>query len=129
MTAEEYRLVMVILCSAFIVCFIGLGMRFTRARGASKRPQEKGTSRFQACLASLLALLGAVAIPCVYYLTYIFPKTLAMWADQGDELSSAEVVVVQLSELCQPVGLLLMPALLFAVIGCVIWAVYARKRQ
>jgi type II secretory pathway component PulF len=129
MAEEQYRVVMVLLFGVLIGAVIFVGIRFTGARGSSKRPQEKGTSRFQSCLASILALLGAVAIPCVYYLTYIFPKTLAMWADQGDDVSAGAAVVIQLSQLCQPVGLLLMPALLFAVIGCVIWAVYARKRQ
>ena len=86
-------------------------------------------NRIQLCVAIILALFAAVAIPCVFYLAYIFPKTLAIWADTGDDLSSVQGVVIQLSDLCQPVGLLLMPTLFFAVIGCVIWAVHAGKGQ
>ena len=80
-------------------------------------------------VAIILALFSAVAIPCVFHLAYIFPKTLAMYADQGDELSSAQATVANLSELCQPFGLLIMLALFASVIGCVTWAVNACKGQ
>ena len=129
MTEEQYRWAMIILCSVFIGAFIVLGIRFTGTRAASKRSQEKNMNRIQLCVAIILALFAAVAIPCVFYLVYIFPKTLAMLADQGDDLSSVQGVVVELSQLCQPAGLLILPALFFAVIGCVIWAVHAGKRQ
>jgi type II secretory pathway component PulF len=129
MTEETYRVVMILLFGVLIGAFIFLGIRFTGTRASSKRSQEKDTNRFQLCLASILALLGAVALPFVFYLTYIFPKTLAVWADSGDEMSAGEAVVAQLSHLCKSFGLLIMPILLLAVIGCVIWAVHAHKRS
>ena len=86
-------------------------------------------NRIQLCVAIILALFAAVAIPCVFYLAYIFPKTLAIWADTGDDLSSVQGVVIQLSDLCQPVGFLIMLALFGSVIGCVSWAVHAGKGQ
>lgn len=129
MTEEQYRWAMVILFGAFVGAFIVLGIRFAKTRASSKCSQEKDANRIQVCLASLGALFGAVALPCIYYLAYIFPKTLAIWADTGDELSSAQAAVANLSQLCQPVGFLIMLSLFGFVIGCVFWAVHAHKGQ
>jgi type II secretory pathway component PulF len=84
-------------------------------------------NRIHSCVASILALIGAVALAGVFYLVYLFPRTEVAWGYKGRALSAAEQALAQLSNLCKSFGLLIMPALLFAVIGCGVWAVLARK--
>ena len=70
-------------------------------------------------------MLGLLALSGTAYLAFIFPKTMALWADQGRALSFAERSLANLSGLCQSYGLLLIPALLLVVVGGGVWAVFA----
>ena len=83
-------------------------------------------NRIHSCVASMLALIGAVALAGVLYLVHVFPRTESVWADEDRALSAVEQAIAQLSNLCKSFGLLIMPILIFAVIGCGVWAVLAR---
>lgn len=84
---------------------------------------KKTQSYFEAAL----ALFALLALPSVVYLAYVFPKTMALWADDERALSTIEQTLAKLSSFCQSFGLLLIPALLLTIIGCVFWAVFASK--
>ena len=79
----------------------------------------------QTSFAGVVALLGVLALAGVVHLVYIFPKTLALWADDGRALSVSEQTAARLSNICQSFGLFLIPVLLLVVIGCGVWAVSA----
>jgi type II secretory pathway component PulF len=79
--------------------------------------------RIHAYIACSLVVLGALALAGVVYLGYVFPRTMAAWADHGRVLSGAEQTLANLSDLCNSFGLFVIPALLLVVIGCGFWAV------
>lgn len=81
--------------------------------------------RIQSLLAGILAVLGAIALAGMFYVTYVFPKTGAVLAGQERALSITEQLLVNLSDLCKSFGILLIPALLVATIGCGVWAILA----
>ncbi len=79
----------------------------------------------QTYFAGALALLGVLALAGVVHLVYIFPKSMATWADEDRALSVAEQTIASLSDMCKSFGLFLIPLLLLVVIGCGVWAVVA----
>ena len=83
----------------------------------------------QTYVAGVLALLCAVLLAGVAHLVFIFPRTMAGWADEGRALPVAEQALANLSNLCKTFGLLLIPILLLAVIGFGIWAVLVAARS
>lgn len=82
----------------------------------------------QVLFIGVLGLLAVLALGGVIYLAFVFPKTVAVWADEGRALSVAEQTLANLSSLCVAFGLFLAPALLLGVVGCAVWAVYAANR-
>jgi type II secretory pathway component PulF len=81
--------------------------------------------RIQTYFAGVLALISALVLAVVFYLAFIFPKTVAVWADEGRALSVVQTTLVNLSDVCKSFGLLVIPVLLLILIGCSIWAVVA----
>ena len=81
--------------------------------------------KIQSCVAAVLALFGVLALAGVIHLAFVFPKTVAVWADEGRALSVVQQALVNLSSLCKSLGLLLVPVLLLAIVGCGVWAVLA----
>jgi len=79
------------------------------------------------CIASFCAFLAGLCLAGVVYLSFVFPKKVALWADEGRALSSADQLLANLSSLCKSSGMLLLPVLLLVVVGCAIWAVKAGK--
>jgi len=76
-------------------------------------------------IAAVLAVLMFGALAAVVYLAFVFPKTLALWAEQGRPLSVAEQTIANLSMFCRSFGLFLFPLLLIVVVGSVVWAAVA----
>ena len=83
------------------------------------------SKRNQSCIAGFLALVGVLALAGVVYLSFVFPKTIEMWLDQGRRLSATEQTLADLSHLCTSFGLILIPCLLLGTIGFGVWAVMA----
>jgi type II secretory pathway component PulF len=81
--------------------------------------------RIHTYLAGILALISALVLAGVFHLAFIFPKTVAVWADEGRDLSVVQTTLVNLSEVCKSFGLFVIPILLLIFIGCSIWAVIA----
>ena len=81
----------------------------------------------QTFVAGTLTILAVLALAGVAHLTFVFPKTMAVWADEGRPLSVVEQALANLSGFCTSFGLLLIPVLLLVVVGCGIWTVLAGK--
>ena len=81
--------------------------------------------RAQTCIAGILMALAVLSLVGVFHLTFIFPRSMAVWADEGRALTVAEQALANLSNVCRSFGLFLIPALLLAVVGCGVWAVLA----
>jgi hypothetical protein len=79
-------------------------------------------------LACVLAMLASLALAGGIYLVFLFPKTFAVWKDEGRVLSVAEQAAVNLSLFCQSSGLVLFPLLLAGAVGCAIWTALAARR-
>jgi type II secretory pathway component PulF len=93
-----------------------------------RRRREK-MKKTQVYIAGALSALAALVLVGVAHLAFVFPKTMAVWKDEGRALSNVEQSLANLSGLCTSFGLLLIPILLLAVIGCGIWAVVAGKKS
>jgi type II secretory pathway component PulF len=88
--------------------------------------------KFQSCFAGIIALFGVTALAVAAYLSFVFPKMRAVWAQQQRLLSAFEQVSVKLSELCTHFGFFVVPILVLGTIACGVWAVAAaagKKRQ
>lgn len=83
--------------------------------------------RTKGYFAGALALLAVLVLAGVVHLAFVFPKTISVWADEGRALSAAEQALANLSSFCVSFGLLLIPALLLTVVGCMVWAVLAGR--
>jgi type II secretory pathway component PulF len=83
----------------------------------------------QVYIAGALTNFAVLALAGVAYLVFVFPKTLAIWADEGRALTIIEQNLANLSNLCASLGLLIIPALLLAVVGCGIWTVMAGRNN
>ena len=81
----------------------------------------------QSKLALIMAALGLVILAAVLYLAFIFPKTMAVWMEEGKSLSMAEQIVRRLSVFCQCYGLILLPWLIAGIVACVLWSVMAKS--
>ncbi|MCH5375223.1 MAG: hypothetical protein JJ992_14730 [Planctomycetes bacterium] len=79
----------------------------------------------QTALAAILVILLLGAIGVVSYLAFVFPSTVAAWADQGRQLSIAEQALAEWSVTCRSHGLSVLAILLPAVIGSGIWLAIA----
>jgi len=79
----------------------------------------------QTSLAGTVGFLSALCITGVIYLALVFPRTIAVWADEGRSLPIIKRLLVEMSHFCRSFGLLLVPILLLAVVGCGIWALRA----
>jgi len=82
--------------------------------------------KIQTYLAGFLAMLGTLILAGVVYLMFIFPRTMAVWADEGRALSGVEQALANLSDTCKSFGVLLIPILILSVIGSGVWAVVSR---
>lgn len=85
------------------------------------------STKIQTMLATILILLLLAVIGLISYLAFVFPSTLAAWADQGRQLSVAEQAIAQCSMTCRSHGLSVLALLLVAVIGSGIWLVSAAR--
>lgn len=85
----------------------------------------KMNKQAQSHLAGISTLLVVLALAAYLYLAFVFPKTMAMWADTGQPLSVPEQIIAKLSCLCKSFGLLPIPALFLAAVGCAAWVVLA----
>ena len=79
----------------------------------------------QAGLAGVLALLFVLALGGVLYLSFIFPRTVAVWSFEARALSGPEQILVHLGGLSTTHGRLLIPGLLLGMICCGAWAALA----
>jgi hypothetical protein len=79
----------------------------------------------EASVAWVLALISALVIAGVFHLAFIFPRTVAVWSEEGRALSVVQTTLINLSNVCKSFGLLVIPVLLLILIGCSRWAVVA----
>lgn len=67
------------------------------------------TNKQQFHTATLIVVVSALALAAVAYLGFVFPKTLAAWADQARALSLVEQLVARLSMMCSSFVVFLLP--------------------
>ena len=63
----------------------------------------------QAIISGALAIILAVMAGIVIYLVFVFPKALAIWEQEARELTSIQMILVNLSDFCKRYGLILFP--------------------
>ena len=79
--------------------------------------------KMQAGIASS-ALAGSVIIMgAMIYLAFAFPKTVAVWADQGRQLTAVEVFIANLSNMVKSFGFPLLGLLTLLGVASLVWLV------
>jgi len=68
-------------------------------------------------------LLGGsiILLAAVIYLVFVFPKTIAVWADQGQQLSAAEMLMVKLTNLSRDFALPILGLLVLLIVALPVW--------
>ena len=61
------------------------------------------------------------------FLMFFFPKTAAVWAEEGRALSLLQQLLVDASVFLKQNGLVLLPLWLLATIGCMVWFTRATR--
>jgi type II secretory pathway component PulF len=79
--------------------------------------------KIRSIVATVLALIAAGMIAAVWYLAFVFPKTLEVWQDQyeGQSLSGLQILVANASHFCSSFGLVLLPILVLAFVAALVW--------
>jgi len=90
-----------------------------------KSEKKSNMKKLQVYLATFMGLASALLLVGVVYLAFIFPKTVKVWAEEGIAISVVQQNLVNLSNLCTSLGIIIMPTLLLVVIGCAVWAIFA----
>ncbi len=84
--------------------------------------------KLQVVFATAGALLCASTLAVALHLAFAFPKTVALWSDEGRALSSFQNLLVNLCALCTSFGLIIFPALLLGVAACIAWGILAGRK-
>jgi len=79
----------------------------------------------QAVLASCVLAGSVILTGVMIYLAVVFPRRVAVWADQGKQLSSGEMLMVNLSNMVTTFGLPLLGLLMLLGVASLIWLVVA----
>jgi len=83
----------------------------------------------QAVSAVVLALSTGGMIGAVIYLMYVFPKTLQVHKDQGQELSASLKLAANVSEVCMSYGWLILPIFLLGFLASLVWPILAIMKK
>ena len=75
----------------------------------------------QVTMASCLLSGSVILIAAMGYLTYEFPKTVAVWEDQGRTLSAAELHMISVSNSVAHFGLPIFGFFMLSIIACIVW--------
>lgn len=76
-------------------------------------------------LAGLSALLTGALLSIAAYLSFIAPRTIAIWQEEGRAISVLEKAIVTASHVCTTFGIILLPLLLLAFLASVVWLISA----
>jgi len=76
-------------------------------------------------LSAILFFITLALWASFIYLTFVLPKRIAIWEAAGQTLPTVVIFVVNLSFLCQRIGLVIVPVLLLLSIGAVVWFLIA----
>ena len=66
----------------------------------------------QSVLAGLFLLITGGMAGVVIYMTFVFPKILAIWEQEAREFTSHQMMMANFSDFCKQYGLILLPVLL-----------------
>lgn len=77
-------------------------------------------------IGGVLALLSSIALAGGLYLAFVFPKTIALWQQQGMALSTVQKSLVLASRAFTGHGLMLFPLL---AMGLIVGAVMVVQRS
>jgi type II secretory pathway component PulF len=104
-----------------------LPLRANRSLSGTLAKKEKIMKAVQSVFAGLSALLTLTLLSVVAYLAFVFPKTVAVWQDEGRAISVLEQLCVNASHACSSLGIVLIPLLLLCFLAAVFWAIVAAK--
>ena len=79
----------------------------------------------RAVIPGVLALLTGGIAGASMYLAFVFPKTLAVWENEGLTLSGFQILMANASSFCTHYGLLLLPVLLLGFLASLVWLILA----
>lgn len=80
-------------------------------------------------LAALAALVTGGMLAAAVYLAFVYPKTIAVWLDQGRALSEHQLRLADVGSYCSSHGLLIMPALFVGFVGSLVWLALVVTRK
>jgi type II secretory pathway component PulF len=75
----------------------------------------------QTIILGCLTFLGVFMLASVIYLIFIFPKTVAVWADQARSLPVLLQMLVEVGDVCKWSAFFLIPLLLLGTLACAVW--------
>jgi type II secretory pathway component PulF len=101
-----------------------------RFNGNVRRRRKMMNRKTQVTTASCLLGGAIILIGAVMYLGFVFPKTIAVWADQGRHPNTAEMFVVNVSNLVRVFGFPILGMLMLAIVASLVWlAVSAHSKR
>jgi hypothetical protein len=83
----------------------------------------------QAVIASCVLAGSVLVTGVILYLAVAFPRTVAVWADQGRELSAGEMLMANLSNLAKTSGLPLLALLMLSLVASLVWLVVSIRES
>ena len=83
----------------------------------------------QAVLAAVITLITGVMVGVVLYLTFIFPKILAVWEQEARTLSVAQMFMVNISSFCTTYGIVILPIFLIGFLASILWLILAVMKK
>ena len=83
----------------------------------------------QAVISGVLAIILAVMAGIVIYMAFVFPKALAIWEQEARELTSLQMMMVNLSDFCTQYGLILLPILLLGFLVSSLRMMFTIKKE
>ena len=77
--------------------------------------------KMQAVIAACVVAGSVILIGITVHLAFLFPKTVAVWADQGKQLSVLEQFMANFSNLAKVFGLPILGLLMLVTVASLVW--------
>ncbi len=84
------------------------------------------TKKLQMVLSRLLLVCALLVLAVVFHMVLVVPKAMSQASDMARQLSAPEKFVYNLSGICITYWILIIPILVFIVIGAIIWVMVSR---
>lgn len=78
---------------------------------------------------TIVMSVAGILLLAVGYMAFLFPETSAVWEEQAAELSVFQSALVNVAELCQTVGLFILPVLAVVILGSLVLLVVPERNS